>query len=102
MAAGSRQPATLPKTAPRCADNVRLQDLQKDNPNNQPASRCLYAVGERIMRTIYQKAGYEEFRRGARRLAARGARPPYQGMGLEHLREAFDHVPAALAAAEKR
>ena len=101
--AGSRQPATLPKTAPRCADNVRLQDLQKDNPNNQPASRCLYAVGERIMRTIYQKAGYEEFRRGARRLAARGARPPYQGMGLEHLREAFDHVPDALAAAaEKR
>ena len=53
------------------------------------------------MRTIYQEAGYEEFRRGAKRLAARGSRPPYQGMGLDHLGEAFDHVPAAMAA-EKR
>ena len=102
IAAGSRQPATLPATAPRCPGNVRLTDIQRDNPNNQPAPLCLYAVGERIVRTIYQEAGYEEFRRGARRLAARGARPPYQGMGLEHLREAFDHVPAAMAAAEKR
>ena len=102
LAAGSREPETLPATAPRCPGNVRLADIQRDNPNNKPAPRCLYAVGERIMRTIYQEAGYEEFRKGARRLAARGARPPYQGMGLEHLREAFDHVPDAVAEAEKR
>ena len=102
IAAGSHQPPTLPETAPRCADNVRLRDVQGEDPNILPASRCVYAVGERIMRTLYQEAGYEGFRKGAMRLAARGSRPPYQGMGLEHLREAFDHVPAAMAAAEKR
>ena len=76
--------------------------MQDEDPNIQLASRCVYAVGERIMRTLHQEAGYDEFRKGARRLAARGARPPYQGMGLEHLREAFDHVPAAMAEAERR
>ena len=102
VAAGDRQPATLPATAPRCSETVRLKDIQEESAVDQPASRCVYAVGERIMRTLHQEAGYEEFRKGARRLAARGARPPYQGMGLEHLREAFDHVPAAMAAAERR
>ena len=102
IAEGSHQPPTLPETAPRCAKTVRLREVQEEDPNILPASRCVYAVGERIMRTIYQEAGYEEFRRGAKRLAARGSRPPYQGMGLDHLREAFNHVPAAMAAAEKR
>ena len=102
VAAGSRQPATLPETAPRCSETVRLKDIQEESAGNQPASRCVYAVGERIMRTLHQEAGYEDFRKGARRLAARGARPPYQGMGLDHLREAFDHVPAAMAEAERR
>ena len=102
VAAGDRQPATLPATAPSCSETVRLKDIQEESAVDQPASRCVYAIGERIMRTLHQEAGYEEFRKGAKRLAARGARPPYQGMGLEHLREAFDHARAAMAAAEKR
>ena len=102
VAAGSHQPSTLPETAPRCADNVRLGDVRAEDPNILPASRCVYAVGERIMRTLHQEAGYEEFRKGAKRLAERAASPPYQEMGLDHLREAFDHVPAAMAEAEKR
>ena len=102
MAAGSRQPATLPATAPGCSETVRIKDIEEESAGDQPASRCVYAVGERIMRTLHQEAGYEEFRKGAGRLAARGARPPYQGMGLEHLRDAFDHVPAAMAEAERR
>ena len=102
VAAGDRQPATLPATAPGCSETVRLRDIEEESAGNQPASRCVYAVGERIMRTLHQEAGYEEFRKGAKRLAARGSRPPYRGMGLEHLREAFDHVLAAMAEAEKR
>ena len=95
-------PSSLPATSPSCPESTKLRDLGPELPKNQVGSRCVYAVGERFMRTLYQEAGYHGFQEGARRLASLANQPPFQGMGLEQVREAFASTPAALKAAEDR
>ena len=96
------QPASLPATSPSCPDSTRISDLGKDVPERNVNSRCVYAVGERFIRTLYQEAGYEAFQEGTRRLVDMANRPPYQDMGLDQVKNAFAHTPAALKAALDR
>ena len=96
------KPASLPATSPGCPQSARLRNLEPAGPEASVGSRCLYAVGERFMRTLYQEAGYKGFRAGAKNLAERANRPPFQGMGLEEVREAFGANPDAVRTAEDR
>ena len=99
--AGGR-PETLPATSPYCTENTRISDLGPEAAETTVNTRCVYAVSERFMRTLYQEAGYDDFQRGIRRLIKRANRPPYRNMGLEHLKEAFDHAPRAFQTALER
>ena len=94
------EPASLPATSPSCPDSTRIQDIETTNPETAVGSRCLYAVGERFIRTLYQEAGYQGFRTGAAKLAARANRPPFRGMGTEEVRTAFGATPDAVQTAE--
>ena len=94
------EPASLPATSPSCPENTRIRDIETTNPEAAVGSRCLYAVGERFMRTLYQEAEYQGFRTGAAKLAARANRPPFRGMGTEEVRTAFGATPDAVQTAE--
>ena len=94
------EPASLPATSPSCPESTRIRDIETTNPETAVGSRCLYAVGERFMRTLYQEAGYQGFRTGAAKLAARANRPPFRGMGTEEVRTAFGATPDAVQTAE--
>ena len=96
------EPASLPATSPSCPESARIRDMETTNPETAVGSRCLYAVGERFMRTLYQEAGYQGFRTGAAKLAARANRPPFRGMGTEEVRTAFGATPEAVQTAEDR
>ena len=94
------EPASLPATSPSCPESTRIRDIETTNPETTVGSRCLYAVGERFIRTLYQEAGYQGFRTGAAKLAARANRPPFRGMGTEEVRTAFGATPDAVQTAE--
>ena len=98
----SGKPGSLPATSPSCPESTRIRDLGPELPKNKVASRCVYAVGERFFRTLYQEMGYEGFRKGARRLVELANRPPFHGMGIEQVREAFTGTPGAVQTAEDR
>ena len=91
----STTPPHLPTTAPSCPLNTRIRDL-----GPTPGGNCLYAVGERLMQTLYNETGYESFKTGMQNLAETGNTPPYPSMTLEHLTQAFSHAPAAAARAD--
>ena len=99
--AGGR-PATLPATSPYCPENTRISDLGPEADETTVNNRCVYAVSEKFMRTLYQEAGYDDFQEGMRRLIERANRPPYRNMGMQHLKEAFDHAQRAFRAALER
>ena len=96
------EPDSLPTTAPSCPLSTRLRDLESPTDNATVGSRCLYAIGEQFMRTLYHEAGYDHFRAGVRKLAERANRPPFQGMGLNEIRKAFSGSPEALTTAIKK
>ena len=96
------EPSSLPATSPSCPESTRIRDIETTNPETAVGSRCLYAVGERFIRTLYQEAGYQGFRTGAANLAARANRPPFRGMGIEEIRAAFAATPHAVQTAEDR
>ena len=74
----SGKPASLPATSPSCPESTRISDLGPELPKNQAASRCIYAVGERFFKTLYQEIGYEAFKKGARSLVDLANQPPFQ------------------------
>ena len=96
------QPASLPATSPGCPGNTRISNLDKDVPERNVSSQCIHAVGERFIRTLYQEAGYGAFQEGTRGLVDMVNQPPYQDMGLDQVKTACAHTPAALKAALDR
>ena len=104
---GGGRLASLPATSPYCPENTRISDLGPEADEATVNTRCLYAVAERFMRTLYQEAGYDDFQKGIRRLIDMANRPPYRDMGLDQLgrmpgrttsgKQAFDRSAGRMA-----
>ena len=96
-------PPELPIDRGRCPQSARIQTtLTNTEQTDRVASWCVYNLGERFMKTLYNEAGYDEFRKAAGNLAEIGTTPPERSMGVQQVKQAFRDQPEAMEAAMER
>ena len=99
MEAGENPGIPSPRS-PECSTGEKIEDVSGVNSGRQVASWCTYGLGERFLITILREAGNEEFRKGAASLAQIRNTRHFPPLRMKDVRDAFAHVPEALAAAE--